>query len=63
MADTTPTTTGAATEQPTTGDKIIADKVLMYACVFTYEKAKVRNAINNFNYSNQCKLTHLADLR
>ena len=62
MADTTPTTATPATETPTTGEKI-ADKVLMYACVFTYEKPKVRKAINEYNYSNQCKLNHLADLR
>ena len=31
------------------GHDHIPDKVLMYACIFTYEKAKVRNQILNYN--------------
>ena len=31
------------------GSDHIPDQVLMYACIFTYEKAKVRNQILKYN--------------
>lgn len=42
------TSTGQATATMDTAGEKIADKVLMYACIFTYEKPKVRSGINNF---------------
>lgn len=35
--------TGQATATMDTAGEKIADKVLMYACIFTYEKPKVRS--------------------
>lgn len=40
--------TGQATATMDAAGEKIADKVLMYACIFTYEKPKVRSGINNF---------------
>lgn len=49
------TSTGQATATMDTAGEKIADKVLMYACIFTYEKPKVRSGINNFVCTTNCK--------
>ena len=47
------TQNGAA--QATDVEKI-SDKVLMYACVFTYEKPKVRKDVNRYDFKTSGKI-------